>query len=101
MPNSFLNEDLLCEEFGVSRTPIRDALSRLEQEYLITIVPKKGFFVAPLSANEINMVFEGRLLIEPYVLLNYCKDFPADKLERLRYSGGNAKRNCLKKKRYL
>lgn len=83
MPNSFLNEDLLCEEFGVSRTPIRDALSRLEQEYLITIVPKKGFFVAPLSANEINMVFEGRLLIEPYVLLNYCKDFPADKLERL------------------
>ena len=46
MPNSFLNEDLLCEEFGVSRTPIRDALSRLEQEHLITIMPKKGFFVA-------------------------------------------------------
>ena len=60
MPNSFLNEDLLCEEFKVSRTPIRDALSRLEQEHLIKILPKKGFFVAPLSIGEINLTFETR-----------------------------------------
>lgn len=76
MPNSFLNEDLLCEEFGMSRTPIRDALGRLEQENLISIMPKKGFFVSPFSITEINMVFEGRMLIEPYILLHYCKDFP-------------------------
>ena len=43
LPNSFLNEDLLCEELQVSRTPVRDALGRLEQENLIKIMPKKGF----------------------------------------------------------
>lgn len=83
-PNSFLNEDILCEEFQMSRTPIRDALGRLEQEHLIIILPKKGFFVAPLSFDEINMVFEGRLLIEPYIIMNYCQDFPLELLESMK-----------------
>jgi DNA-binding GntR family transcriptional regulator len=83
MPNSFLSEDLLCEQFQVSRTPIRDALSRLEQEHLITILPKKGILVAPLSTSEINMVFEGRLLLEPYIILNYCKNMPPKSIDFL------------------
>ena len=42
-PNEFLNEQKLCAEMGnISRTPMRDALGRLEQEGLITILPKKG-----------------------------------------------------------
>ncbi len=83
MPNSFLNEDLLCEQVQVSRTPIRDALSRLEQEHLVTIIPKKGILVSPLSISEINMVFEGRLLIEPYIILNYCKDIQVEAMDCL------------------
>lgn len=83
LPNSFLNEDLLCEELQVSRTPIRDALSRLEQENLIRIVPKKGFFVSPLTVGEINMAFEARLLIEPYIIKNYCGHLSNDVLESL------------------
>lgn len=83
MPNSFLNEDLLCDELQVSRTPIRDALSRLEQENLIRIVPKKGFFVAPLSIGEINMSFEARHLIEPYIILNYCGHLDSKILEEM------------------
>ncbi|MGI6109509.1 MAG: GntR family transcriptional regulator [Eubacteriaceae bacterium] len=82
-PNSFLNEDLLCEDFGVSRTPVRDALGRLEQEHLVTILPKKGFLVAPLTVNEINMVFEGRLLLEPYILTNYCKNLSSEDLNHM------------------
>ena len=40
-PNEFLNEQKLCAEMGnISRTPMRDALGRLEQEGLITILPK-------------------------------------------------------------
>ena len=39
-PNEFLNEQKLCAEMGnISRTPMRDALGRLEQEGLITICP--------------------------------------------------------------
>ncbi len=83
MPSSFLNEDLLCEEFQVSRTPIRDALSRLEQEHLIKIIPKKGFIVSPLTVGEINMAFEVRFLLEPYVILNYCKNMNYTDLDKM------------------
>src|SRR5699024_3383578 len=67
----------------VSRTPIRDALSRLEQERLVKIIPKKGLLVAPLSIGEINMIFEARLLIEPYIILNYCKNLPSQSLDTM------------------
>lgn len=83
MPNSFLNEDLLCEEFKVSRTPIRDALSRLEQEKLIKILPKKGFLVAPLSIGEINLTFETRILLETYAINNYCSNLHSNTIDSL------------------
>ena len=70
-PGTFLNEELLTSELGLSRTPIRDALSRLEQEGLIEIKPKKGILVMPLSINTISMIFEVRQLYEPYIHLNY------------------------------
>lgn len=70
-PGTLLNEELLRSELYVSRTPIRDALGRLEQEGLITIRPKKGIVVADMSIYDINMVFEVRMMCEPYALLNY------------------------------
>lgn len=70
-PGAMLNEEALREELHVSRTPIRDALSRLEQEGLISILSKKGIEVSGLSMNDINLIFEVRLLYEPYALLNY------------------------------
>lgn len=75
-PNTLLNEELLREELHVSRTPIRDALSRLEQKGLITILPKKGIMVSSLSINDINMVFEVRMMYEPYALLHYGSQIP-------------------------
>lgn len=75
-PNTLLNEEVLREELHVSRTPIRDALSRLEQEGLITIIPKKGIMVSGLSISDINMIFEVRLLYEPYALLHYGSQLP-------------------------
>ena len=66
----------LTEELHASRTPIRDALSRLEQKGLITILPKKGIMVSSLSINDINMVFEVRMMYEPYALLHYGSRIP-------------------------
>lgn len=81
-PGMFLNEELLCSEIGVSRTPVRDALSRLEQEGLIKILPKKGVMISPLSINDMNMTYEFRLLLEPYIIKNYGYMLNTDELLR-------------------
>lgn len=70
-PDSIINEELIRDELGASRTPIRDALSRLEQEGLIRILPKKGIVISSLSTKELNMLYESRFLLEPYAVLHY------------------------------
>ena len=70
-PGAMLSEEVLCADTGTSRTPVRDALSRLEQESLITIVPKKGILVRDVTLELVNAVYEARLLIEPYSLERY------------------------------
>ncbi|MVB11226.1 HTH-type transcriptional repressor RspR [Caprobacter fermentans] len=77
LPNTFLNENILQKEIGVSRTPIRDAIGRLEQENLVRILPKKGIVVSDLSINEISSIYEVRLLIEPFAIERY-----ADKIDK-------------------
>lgn len=44
-----LDQDRLCEELGISRTPLRDALLRLEAEGFVTIQPRKGVYITPVS----------------------------------------------------
>lgn len=79
-PNAFINEEMIATELKVSRTPIREALMRLEQEQLINILPKKGIMVCPLTPDLITSIFETRLLIEPYILENYGKYLDRSKL---------------------
>lgn len=82
-PGEFINEDMLCEELQMSRTPVRDALGRLEQENLIQIKSKVGVIVEPISFSNINMIYETRLLLEPYIVENYCGDLSEHVLETL------------------
>ncbi len=70
-PNAFINEEMIAAEINVSRTPIREALMRLEQEQLVNIMPKKGIIVCPLTPDLITSIFETRLLLEPFILENY------------------------------
>lgn len=81
LPNMVLNEEKLGDEIQASRTPIRDALSRLEQENLVKILPKKGIMVAPLTIREINKIHEARMLIEPYAISQYGNKIPHEKYE--------------------
>jgi len=52
-----INESRLSEELGVSRTPVREALFRLEQEGFINSGPKRGFVVRALSAREVRELY--------------------------------------------
>lgn len=82
-PGMNLNEEMLTESLGLSRTPVRDALSRLEQEGLIEILPKRGITVKTLTLNDINMIFEVRLLYEPYILRTYGNLLSEDKMREM------------------
>lgn len=80
-PGLFLNEQQLCEDMdGISRTPVRDAVSRLEQEGLLNIFPKKGIVVSELRIGDINRIFEVRMLLEPYALRRYGSKLDPDRL---------------------
>ena len=68
LPGAQLTEEALCEQFNASRTPVRDAVGRLEQEQLVTIHPKKGIFVNTVSLSNVSELFEARLRIEPYAV---------------------------------
>lgn len=63
---TLLTEGDLAGAVGVSRTPVREALLRLEAEGLIKLYPKKGALVLPVSAQEIADVVETRLLVEEF-----------------------------------
>ncbi|MBV2356036.1 GntR family transcriptional regulator [Streptomyces sp. J2-1] len=63
---TLLTEGELADAVGVSRTPVREALLRLEVEGLLRLYPKKGALVLPVSAQEIADVVETRLLVESH-----------------------------------
>jgi len=59
-PGSVLREKELMKAFGVSRTPVREALMRLEVEGLVRIIPNVGTIVADVSFQQLKDVFEVR-----------------------------------------
>ncbi|MCF2526097.1 GntR family transcriptional regulator [Yinghuangia soli] len=82
---ALLTEGELAEAVGVSRTPVREALLRLEAEGLLKLYPKKGALVLPVSAQEIADVVETRQLVEEYTARKVVPAPPAllDRLEEL------------------
>jgi DNA-binding GntR family transcriptional regulator len=56
----------LAERFGISRTPVREALRQLESEGFIIVVPRKGAIVASLSAKDISDFYDLKMVLEGY-----------------------------------
>ena len=67
-PGEPLTEHDLCRRFGVSRTPVREALAKLELDHLVRVVPKKGAFVRTVSPDEIRELYEIREALEALVV---------------------------------
>lgn len=83
-PGMLLNESLLCEILSISRTPIRDALSRLEHEHLVRIFPPKGVLVEDITIRDLSSYFETRLTFEPSIVFHHGKN--VDKHELIIFS---------------
>lgn len=65
-PGEELQMDRLAEEFGVSSTPIREALIQLESGGLVTLIPNKGARVTAIREADVRNTWEMRKLLEPY-----------------------------------
>ncbi|MFD9795107.1 GntR family transcriptional regulator [Streptomyces sp. NPDC059070] len=79
---TLLTEGELAEAVGVSRTPVREALLKLEVEGLIRLYPKKGALVLAVSAQETADVVETRLLVEEFAVRR-AVPAPSRLIERL------------------
>jgi DNA-binding GntR family transcriptional regulator len=64
-PHDRLHQARLAQALGVSRTPVREALLRLEQEGLVYSLPGRGLFVKGVSAKEVADLYEVRMILEP------------------------------------
>ncbi|MBX5436423.1 MAG: GntR family transcriptional regulator [Alicyclobacillaceae bacterium] len=78
-----LLETDLAKEFRVSRTPIRDALRRLDGEGLVEIIPRKGVVVTGMSPDEVLDMFELRMVLETLAVRRACQRITPDMVRTL------------------
>lgn len=66
-PGQLYTEQSICELIDIGRSPVRSALSRLQHDRLIDIIPRKGMLVRGVSNQEIKEIIQVRLRLEPLV----------------------------------
>ncbi|HEY5222791.1 MAG TPA: GntR family transcriptional regulator [Microbacteriaceae bacterium] len=83
-PGDLVLEPELANRYGVSKTPVREALRLLSQEGWIITMPRKGYLVRPLRLHDIREVFELRLLIEPGLFVHAARRGDAGQFASMR-----------------
>jgi GntR family transcriptional regulator, rspAB operon transcriptional repressor len=84
-PGEKLSEVQLANRFGVSRAPVRDAITRLQQDHLVQVKPQIGTIVSPISEETISNVLEVRILLEPHAAEKAAANFTDEDREILSY----------------
>lgn len=83
-PGERLMEIHLADRLGVSRTPIREAIRKLELEGLVTMVPRKGAEVAQITEKSMNDVLEVRRALDALCAELACDRITGEELDTLR-----------------
>jgi GntR family transcriptional regulator, rspAB operon transcriptional repressor len=92
-PGDVIYESELAAEFGVSKTPVREALGLLSHAGWIVILPRKGYIVRPVELRDVREIFAIRRMIEPTLAEEAAKsatDKQLDLLARLVHHQGKA-----------
>jgi DNA-binding GntR family transcriptional regulator len=71
-PGAVVRDDLLQQQLGLGRTPIREALQRLVRDQFVTIIPRRGMYVSSIDVSELSTLYETRAILEPYVMRLAC-----------------------------
>ncbi|WP_258804441.1 GntR family transcriptional regulator [Pseudarthrobacter sp. NS4] len=64
-PGELLNDDVLAKSLGVGRTPVREALKRLELDRLVVTYPRRGTFATRVDVTDLSFISEIRAQLEP------------------------------------
>ena len=94
-PGKKLSEARLAADFEIGRTPIRSALARLESENWIRVLPQSGTFVRALETNELDDLFELRLLLECHASRMATTRITDEQLAGLRILFDELKAKCV------
>lgn len=82
-PGERLMEIQIAEELGVSRTPVREAIRKLELEGFVVMIPRRGAYVADLTLKDITDVFEIRTALDVLAAGLAAERITDDELEQL------------------
>ena len=83
-PGQPISEGQFVERFQVSKTPIREALTSLQQDHLVEYIPNRGFSAANISFKDIQEIYEARIFFEAVLIklaVKHITDAEIDKLE--------------------
>jgi DNA-binding GntR family transcriptional regulator len=82
-PGSFLSERQLADNLGMSKTPVKVALERLESEGFISVSPQQGIVVRELSIREVIDLYEIRSALEAYALQTLAGKLTPEQIRRV------------------
>ena len=92
-PGERLMEIKLANKLGVSRTPIREAIRKLELEGLVLMIPRRGAEVAEITEKSLNDVLEVRKALEELAVQLACERMDEEGLEAFEESGEGVLKN--------
>lgn len=84
VPGQMLRQESIAKRLGVSRVPLREALQRLESEGQVVLHPHRGFAVASLDIEEIEEIFQLRIMLEERAAYHSTRARTAEHVAKLR-----------------
>lgn len=89
-PGSLVQENDIASRYAVSKSPVRDALLRLQEQGLVEVLPRKGYRIKPISVADAAEMYDMRVILERACIaraIDHATDDVLQTLDRFRKSG--------------
>lgn len=93
---SHLREEHIAEQAGVSRTPVREALRRLNSEHLVEFVANRGAYVATWTTDDVDDIFKLRYMLEGYAAHRAATRISAQQIRALEHAASQLEKLTLR-----
>jgi len=86
LPGDLLTEDDIAQQFNCSRTPVREALRKLEQENLLQVKPGIGMVISNVDIELLHQELEIRKMLENHSIQKACEGITEEELKKLEWA---------------